>query len=417
MSERLAVDGGTPVRSTMLDYRRGAAMIGDDERDAVLEVLESRSLFRYYGPDLRHKVDAFEAAVSRQLDIPYAVAVSSGTGALIAGLAALGVGPGDEVVLPALTFIASVNAVVVSGAVPIFCDVDPSLGIDAQSLPAVITERTAAVMPVHLENVVCDMDSILDVTRRAKVPVIEDACQAIGATYCGTPAGGIGDIGCFSLQLEKNITAGGGGILVTRHRDLFLRAARYTDQGGQFVTAKGGTRGGELDEAFVGENLRMTELAGAIAEVQLRRLPEIISAMRSAKSEILDRIGDRDGLTLRSTPDPDGDGSSSIVFYAPTSAIAARFVEAMIGEGIPSARLYDGQPVYTHRSLQDRRTVTPKRSPWLTHPVDVTYPPGLCPNAEDLAARSVIVAVGPGYSKVDVDDVAAAVTKVADELL
>ena len=417
MTERLAIDGGTPTRSTPLDYRRGASALGDEERDAVLEVLESKSLFRYYGPDLRHRVDGFEAAIRGYLSVPHALGLSSGTAALRAGLAALGVGPGDEVIVPAVTFIASANAVVTSGAVPIFADVDTSLGIDPAALDSLISERTAAVMPVHLENIVCDMDAILAVTARRGVPVIEDACQAIGATYHDRAAGALGDMGAFSLQLEKNITAGEGGILVTADEHLYLRAARYTDQGGQFVTAKGGVRGTELDDPFVGENLRMTEIAGAIADVQLRRLPGLISAMKDAKAGILDRLGPRDGLTLRWAPDPAGDGSSSILWYVPQAATAERFVAALIAEGIPSARLYDGLPVYSHRSLRERRTISEKRSPWRNHPVDVTYPIGLCPAAEDLSARAVIVAVGPGYTKADLDDVAAAVAKVADVLL
>jgi 8-amino-3,8-dideoxy-alpha-D-manno-octulosonate transaminase len=412
---RLALDGGVPVRAAPLDYQRGVTQIGAEERQAVLEVLESRSLFRYYGPDLRHKVEGLERGVVQQLGVPYALATSSGTGALRAALAALGVGPGDEVVVPALTFIASANAVVTSGAVPVFADVDDSLGMDPASLRSVLSPRTAAIMPVHLENVVCDMDAILPVA--GSVPVIEDACQAIGASYHGTAAGGLGAMGAFSLQLEKNITAGEGGVLVTADPELHLRAARYTDQGGQFVTAHGGVRGTSEVDPFVGANLRMTELAGAVAGVQLGRLPGLLDAMRANKAKLLAMIGAVDGLTPRWIPDPDGEAGSSITWFAPAADVAARFVDALLAEGIPSARLYDGEPVYANRSLLERRTVTPKRSPWAAHPVDVRYELGMCPRAEDLAARSVIVAVGPGYTAGDLEDVATAVAKVAAALL
>jgi len=417
MTRALALDGGAPVRSEPLDYKRGVTLIGDEERAAVLEVLESRSLFRYYGPDLRHKVDGFEQGVSRLLQVPHALATSSGTAALRAGLAALGVGPGDEVVVPALTFIASANAVVTSGAVPVFADVDSSLGMDPSSLRACLSPRTAAIMPVHLENVVCDMAGVLEVARGAGVPVLEDACQAIGASYRGTAAGAIGDLGAFSLQLEKNITAGEGGVLVTNDAALHLLAARYTDQGGQFVTAHGGVRGSSEIDPFVGENLRMTELAGAVAGVQLGRLPGLLDAMRANKAKLLGMIGSIDGLTPRWIPDPEGEAGSSVTWYAPSAGTAARFVDALIAEGIPSARLYDGEPVYANRSILERRTVTPKRSPWATHPVDVSYALGMCPSAEDLASRSVIVPVGPGYTAGDLEDVAAAVAKVAAALL
>jgi 8-amino-3,8-dideoxy-alpha-D-manno-octulosonate transaminase len=399
----------------MLDHRRGAAALGDAERAAVLDVLDSQALFRYGATSLG-KVATFEAAVADFTGVPYALATSSGTAALQAALAAVGVGPGDEVVIPAVTFVATANAVVVSGAVPVFCDLDDSLGMDAAHLATLVNERTAAVLPVHLENIVCDMEAINAVAGPRGIPVIEDACQAMGATYHGRPAGTLGDLGCFSLQLEKNITAGEGGVVVTRDPALHLRAARYTDQGGQFVTGRGNTRGGEVDEPFVGENLRMTELAGAIAGVQLGRLPGLLASMRANKDKVVAGVADVAGLTLRGAADPDGDGGSSCLWYLPEAALAERFVAALLAEGIPAARLYDGKPLYCHPAYQARRTVTPKRSPWAAHPVDVTYPAGLCPRAEDLAARAAGVAISPGYSAADVDDVIEAVRKVAAAL-
>lgn len=415
-AERLAVDGGTPVRATMLDYRRGAGQLGDEERDAVLEVLESKSLFRYYGPALLERVRGFERDVEQLLDVPHALATSSGTAALVAALAALGVGPGDEVVVPAVTFIATANAVVVSGAVPVFCEVDDTFGLDPAHLESLINERTAAIIPVHLENVVCDMDPIRRVAAARQVPVLEDACQAMGATYRGRAAGTLGDVGVFSLQLEKNITTGEGGVLVTADATLHNRATRYTDQGGQFVTGRGASRGHEVDEPFIGENLRMAELAGALAGVQLRRLPTIIAAMRSTKAKILDGVGTVPGLTPRRIPDPDGDGGSSIVWFAPDADRARSFVGALLAEGVPAAQLY-GAPVYANPAYLDRRTITPKRSPWRDHPVDVRYELGMCPRSENLAARSIGVAIGPGYTASDAEDVVTAVTKVAAALL
>jgi len=413
---RLALDGGTPVRDTMLDHRRGAAALAVAERAAVQEVLDSQVLFRY-GASRLGTVERFEGRVTELLSVRHALATSSGTAALKAGLAALGVGPGDEVIVPAVTFIATANAVVVAGAVPVFCDLDDSLGLDPTHLGTLVNERTAAVIPVHLENVVCDMEGVLAVTRQHGLPVLEDACQAMGSTYRGAAAGTLGELGCFSLQLEKNITAGEGGVLVTGDAALHLRATRYTDQGGQFVTGRGGTRGGDVDEPFIGENLRMTELAGAIAGVQLGRLPDLLEGMRSAKRKILAGIGDRSGLMPRWIPDREGDGGSSCLWYAPDAELAARFVSALQAEGIPSARLYDGKTVYANPAYVARRTVSAKRSPWVNHPTDVSYRIGMCPRAEDLAARAVGVAVAPGFTANDVEDVVEAVLKVADALL
>jgi 8-amino-3,8-dideoxy-alpha-D-manno-octulosonate transaminase len=414
-AEKLAIDGGTPVRSGPLLMGKGLSLLGDEERNAALEVLASRSLFRYYGPDLQQKVAAFEALASEQLGCAHAVAVSSGTAALRVALAAAGVGCGDEVIVPAFTFIATVNAVVVAGAVPIFAEVDDTLGLDAVDVASKITERTAAVIPVHLENTACDLDPLMAVTTGRGLTVIEDAAQAMGASYHGRPLGSIGDLGCFSLQLDKNVTSGEGGLVTTSDDRLYMRAARYQDQGGQFITSHGGGRGDELDEAFVGENLRMTEVAGAIAVEQLRKLPGLIEGMRTNRDRVLKGVGEIEGLQPRRSPDPAGDGGSSITWFLPTPEKAKRFVSALLAEGVPAGRFYGGKPVYLTPSIVEKRTVTNKGGPWhcAEHPTDVSYHQGLCPRTEDLASRNVIVPIGAGYSPEDCDDIAEAITKVA----
>ena len=311
--DKLAVDGGTPVRTTPLPTGKGLAVFGDEERAAALEVLESRSLFRYYGPNLLGKVSAFEAAARELLGATHAVATSSGTAALRVALAALGVGCGDEVIVPSFTFIATVNAVVCAGAVPVFAEVDDSLGLDAGDVESRITERTAAIIVVHLENTAADMEPLLAVARRRGVPVIEDTAQSMGAAYRGRALGTLGDLGAFSLQLEKNITSGEGGLVTTEDERLYLRAARYQDQGGQFITSHGGGRGDD-SEPFVGENLRMTELAGAIATVQLGRLPDLLARMRANKRRIVSALGEVPGLKPRRIPDPDALPDISVPF-------------------------------------------------------------------------------------------------------
>lgn len=416
--EALALDGGDPVRRAPLPLGKGVALLGAEERAAVLEVLESRSLFRYYGPNFLGRTAAFETALCEQLGARFAVATSSGTAALRTALAALGVGCGDEVIVPAYTFIATVNAVVVAGAVPVFAEIDETLGLDPDDVEAKLTDRTAAVVPVHLENVACDMDPLLAVTRRRGIPVLEDAAQAMGATYRGRAVGTLGDIGAFSLQLEKNVTSGEGGAIVCSDERLFVRAARYQDQGGQFLTSHGGGRGGELDEPFVGENLRMTEIAAAIAGVQLGRLPGLLDALRANKGRILAGIGSLPGFARRRLPDPEGDGSSSITWFAPEPDIARRFVAALLAEGIPSVQMYGGEPVYATPSVLQRRTASGKCGPWhcAEHPASVEYRMGMCPRSEDLAARAFTIGVGPQWTGSDCDDVAVAVNKVASLL-
>ena len=415
---KLAIDGGTPVFPRPLDTGKGVTLIGEEERKAVLEVLDSRSLFRYYGPNLLGKVEAFERAASDLLGCRHAVATSSGTAALRAALAALGVGCGDEVVVPAFTFIATVNAVVTTGAVPVFAEMDDTLGLDPGDLGARITDRTAAIVPVHLENAACDMDPILEVAAGAGVPVLEDAAQSMGATYHGRAVGTLGAMGAYSLQLEKNVTSGEGGLVVSDDELLALRAARYQDQGGQFVTSRGSERGGDV-EPFVGENLRMTELAGAIAGVQLGRLEGLLADQRANQRRILAGIGSPDGVAFRRRPDPDGDGGSSITMFLPSAESAKQAARALIAEGVPAGQMYRGRPVYANEAILARRTASGKGGPWncAEHPTEVEYRMGMCPRTEDLASRSVIVVVAPAWTAEECDGVAAAVGKVIGTLL
>jgi dTDP-4-amino-4,6-dideoxygalactose transaminase len=277
----LAIDGGAPVRRDALDFSKGAALIGDEEAEAVAAVIAGRSLFRYKDDLTAGTVADFERAACELLGCRFAVAVANGTAALRTALAALGVGCGDEVIVPAFTFVATVNAVVSASAVPVFAEVDETLGIDPSDLEQQITDRTAAIIVVHLENVACDLDALLAVADRRNIPVIEDTAQSFGATYHGRALGTFGALGTFSLQQEKNITAGEGGLVVTDDETRYLRAARFQDQGGQFVTSYASARGDELTEPFAGENLRMGELAGAVAGVQLTRLPGILADRRA----------------------------------------------------------------------------------------------------------------------------------------
>jgi 8-amino-3,8-dideoxy-alpha-D-manno-octulosonate transaminase len=412
----LAIDGGTPVRTRPLSVGKGAEALGDEERAAVLRVLDRKALFRYYGPVDPPEVAAFEAEVaSFSGEGCRAVAVSSGTAALRTALAALGVGPGDEVVVPACTFVASVNAVVLAGAYPVFAEVDDTLCLDAESVRAVLSPRTAAVMPVHLDNGQADLDALLAVTGPAGVAVVEDTAQSMGATLHGRRLGTIGDVGAFSMQLDKNITTGEGGVVVTRDERLALRAAAFQDQGGHFLTQHGAGRD-HAPEPFVGDNLRLTEVSGALARVQLARLDGLLDAMRKAKARILAAVGDLPGVALRRYPDPDGDGGSGIGLLLPTAELAARFSAALVAEGVPAGAPYGGQPVYATPSVLEQRTASGKGHPWAV-PGARPYAMGMCPVTEELLPRVVRIGVSPAYDETDVADVAEALGKVAGALL
>jgi 8-amino-3,8-dideoxy-alpha-D-manno-octulosonate transaminase len=394
-----------------LDFSKGAALLGEEEAAAVAAVVASGSLFRYKGGHEDGAVADFERAACRALGSSYAVAVANGTAALRCALAALGVRPGDEVIVPAFTFIATVNAVVAAGAVPVFAEVDETLGLDPADLERHISDRTAAVIVVHLENVAADLDALLPITAAHRVPVVEDTAQSFGATYHGRALGTFGALGAFSLQQEKNITCGEGGLVVSDDEGLYLRAARYSDQGGQFVTSYMSQRGDELTEPFAGENLRMGELAGAVAGVQLGRLPDILGRLRENKARILEAIGEPPGLVRRRLPDPEGDGGSSITWFLRDAPTAKRFAALLRDEGVPAAQMYRGRPVYLNPAVMARRTAAGH------YPTDRDYGPGLCPRTEALVARSVIVPVGVAYSEADCEHVGSTVRKLAEQHL
>ena len=416
-SEGLAINGGSPVRTEPLDTSHGLGYIGESEIDAALQVLRSRSLFRYYGPNFLERANRLEDGLQKRFGVGHAVALSSGTAALQAGLVGIGVEEGDEVIVPAVTFIATVGAVVSVRAVPVFAEVDSSLNLDVGSFEANITEKTRAVIPVHLANAAADMDPIMDMARRHGMRVLEDAAQAIGVTYKGRPVGTIGDAGAFSLQLEKNVTSGEGGILLTNDFAVYDRAVRYQDQGGQFTTSRGDVREHASGEPFIGVNLRITELAAAIAEVQLGRLDEIVGSSRQVASTIRQRLGDLP-VDWRQLPDEEGEGGTVTMFLQ--SADSARAIgKALRAEGIPAGQMYGGRPVYSNPAILEQRTAWSVGCPFncLQHPTSRRYYMGLCPRSEELLGRSLTIPVGPRLAPGDVDQVVEAVRKVASALL
>lgn len=404
----LAMYGGTPARSEpMPGPYPGALMIGDEERRLVLEVLESRSLFRYYGPDLRGMTDRLEHDFAQRMQTAHALAVSSGTAALKVALTALGVGPGDEVIVPSLTFVASIGAVVQVGAIPVFAEVDASLSMDPEDVEAKITERTKAVMPVHVSGVACRMDRLTEIGQRHGVAILEDCAQSCGAAFGGRPVGSWGDVGAYSFQLNKTITAGEGGAVIARDPAVFERAIRYHDQG--FLR-------GEWDEGqFYGENYRMNELSAAVLVAQLAKVDTIIGNMRALKRRVIEGVRDLP-LTLREVPDPDGDGANSVVFFLDSGSEAERFVEMLAAENVSCSRPYAGRVAYlTWPQISAKRTSDPKGFPFSSphNASDVRYEAGICPRSEDLVSRAVFVPMSPVLPADDADQIVEAIRKVA----
>jgi len=284
----------------------GALFFGEEERKQVLEVLEKGYLFRYGDKSAGNflaRVWQFEQELARYLGVKHALAVNSGTSALLTGLAALGIGPGDEVLVPGYTFIASISSVVFARAVPVLCEIDESLTIDPQDVARKITSRTAAIMPVHMLGNPCALKPLLQLARKYKLALIEDCAQACGGSYLGKRLGSYGDVGAFSFNIFKTITAGDGGAVVTSQTRVYERAFAFHDQGHRPLR-----QGVEIGRRpFFGLDFRMTELTGAVLLAQLGKLETILKVLREKKKLFRSLLVGNQHFTFRKLNDEAGE--------------------------------------------------------------------------------------------------------------
>ncbi|MCP2329459.1 dTDP-4-amino-4,6-dideoxygalactose transaminase [Hamadaea flava] len=328
MSSTLAIDGGTPVRSAPFPQW---PMAGDEEGTAIAEVLASGR----WGSTHGDRVAGFEDAFARYQQAAYGICLANGTMALVAALTAMGVGPGDEVIVPAYTFVASASAVLFANAVPVFADIraDTHL-IEADQVEALITPRTRAIMAVHIAGRPCDLDALMDLGARHGIPVIEDAAQAHGASWRGRRVGAIGACGTFSFQTSKNISAGEGGVVVTDDEAL-------ADEVYSMVNLGRVRGGGWYQHDRVGYNLRLTEFQAAVLTAQLGRHPQQ-QATRSANAAVLTSLlSDAEVVLPAEDPRVTEHGLHLFVFQVPDRDRDA-VVRALTAEGIPCLAGYAG---------------------------------------------------------------------------
>jgi 8-amino-3,8-dideoxy-alpha-D-manno-octulosonate transaminase len=419
-NQRLAINGGSKAVTLPLPpMYPGGMRLGAEEEEAVLSVLRSKRLFRYYGPYPGESQTAqLEQAFAHHIGTAYGAAVSSGMGALMCALAALGVGPGDEVIVPAYTWIATASAVVMMGAVPIIAEVDESLNLDPADVERKVTAFTKAIAPVHMRGVPARMDELLDVAHRHNLTVLEDAAQAAGASYRGRRVGSIGDIGAFSLQFNKIITSGEGGIVTTSDRALLERVLMYND-------VVGGLRNGvPTDQILPGMTLRMTELQAAVALVQLGRLEQLLADMRRNKGMIKAAVtpGAREhGITFRTLNDAEGEAAIALVFFTPTGEQADFAAQALSAEGVGAAVIYHPEKVdyhvYPHWApIMHQRTWSQQGGSWRWHPTGVRYEVDMCPRSLELLRRAVHIDISPELTGQQVEEIAEALHKVFQAL-
>jgi len=419
-NEKLAIQGGTPAkRRPDPSMYPGGMMIDQEEEQAVLEVLRSKRLFRYYGPDPGpSKTDELERAFAAHMGACHALAVTSGTAALMCGLQGIGVGPGDEVIVPAYTWIASPASVLAVGGVPVLAEVDETLTLDPADVETKITPYTRAIMPVHMRGVPCRMDELMDIAQPRGIKVIEDTAQADGGSYKGQRLGSIGDVGCFSLQFNKIITSGEGGMVITDDEDVWKRAIMFHD-------VVGGLRNDfPANEILWGVNFRMPELLAAVALVQLRRLDGLLTSMRERKRMLkagVEGVAQRKNVTFQEITDPEGDAAVAFVFFVDSPATAERVSEALQAENIGAGVLYHPDRmdyhIYAHWApIVNQRTWTRDGGPWRWARRDIRYSTDMCPRTLDLLGRAVHLDVSPLLTNEDVEETVEGINRVLDAL-
>jgi len=384
--------------------------------------LKGPHLFRYYNPR-PSKVSAAEQAMRKLIGSGYCLAVNSCTSALVAGYRALGIGAGDEVIVPAYTFFATAATVVASNAIPVIADVDETLCMNPEAIERSITPRTKAIVPVHMRGAPAQMDAIMDLAKRKGIPVVEDVAQAGGGSFDGRRLGSIGTIGCFSFDYYKIIVSGEGGFLTTDDEWLYTRAQSWHDCAAcwrpeRFARER---REGEL---FCGENYRMSELEGAVAVAQIRKADRMLAGYRKAKRQIKQAIEAFPGLEFRRLTDEAGDTGICLIMFLPNADTTRRALMALHAEGVPAGGVYDSKVrdwhVYKYwEHIVEKKAVASDGLPWSAVPAESLpkYSRDMCPRALDLLSRAILIDVDWHYSDEDCTLIAERVNTVLRALL
>ena len=429
---KLAIDGGDPVRTEPMPHEYpGVPYFDERELEYVSRVVKARNPFRFYGPDLQHMCDRLEEEFARQRGVKYALGVSSGSEALYASLAALGVGPGDEVLLQSYQWVSCTNAIVRLGAIPRLIDIDDTFTMSPDDLKEKIGPHSKVVLFVHMSGVAGNIEPVMKIARKHNLKVVEDCAQANGAKLKGKHIGTFGDVAIFSLQLNKVITAGEGGMIMTNDDHLNKRLFAAHDLGYDRDN-KGHLLETSDDERYQiwGAGARMSELTGALALAQLGKIDTITSHMREAKWKIRNQLEGIPGLEFRRILDPDGECGSFLITILRDAESSSKFVEAIRAEGIRgegeinvclTMEEWGLHWAFKVPSLLYKRSYSSSGWPWTlaenAFAKDYSYDRSTLPTANDLCSRSVIMMVPSKMSEGDIRDVAAAYKKVAKNLL
>ncbi len=313
---------------------------GDEERKEVNDVLETGILMRYGFDAARKgqwKSKDLETEICKTFGCNYAQLTSSGTAALTTAMAAFGIGYGDEVIMPSFTFVASFEAVISVGAIPVLVDIDESLTLNPEAVLNAITPKTKCVMPVHMCGSMADMDALKNICEQNDLILLEDACQSIGGTYKGKMLGTIGHAGTFSFDFVKTITCGEGGVVMTNNKDVYIKCDGYTDHGHDHLG--GADRGADL-HPFIGYNFRISELHAAVGLAQIKKLSNFLAIQKKNQNILKEILSTIPEVTFRTVPDPEGDSCSFLSWFLPTAQMTDAFVQEMKAQGILAGNFY-----------------------------------------------------------------------------
>ena len=411
----LAIDGGPlAIQAPLPDGVSGPSIIGDEEIDAVTEVLRSQKLFRYTDYS---QVDKFDKEAAEFLGVEYAVMVNSGTSALVCALTGAGAGPGDEVILPGYTYIATAAAIIATGAVPVIAEVDESLGLDPADLERKITPYTKAVVIVHMRGVPARIDELVAIARKHGLKIVEDCCQCVGGEYKGKQVGTYGDVGAWSLNYYKTISSGEGGMVFTNDRDIYERACFAADPGLPLWTKSEGVEW--HNQAFPRQTYRPSEVLAAMGRVQLGKIEDILGHQRALKKAFLDGLDEAKGYRLQHVDDPSGDTGVSASIIVQDKELALAYEHALTAEGAVVGTIYnDGFPdrhIYSYwDSILEKSSPHPSGYPWKdpSYKGNVEYSIDMCPQTLSILGRAVRFDFNMNMTEDHARQMAAALNKV-----
>ncbi|MCX7795469.1 MAG: DegT/DnrJ/EryC1/StrS family aminotransferase [bacterium] len=379
--------------------------IGEEELEEIRRVFKSKQLSRYGNPKEGHlqEVVQFEREWAEKIGVRYSLLMAGGgTSALASGLIGLGIGPGDEVIVPGYTFIATASAVLNAGAIPVIVEVDETLTLDPVDFEKKITPNTKAVIPVHMQGLPANMDRIIEIAQNHNIKVVEDSCQAVGGSYKGKRLGSLGDVGVFSFNYYKIISCGEGGCIVTNDRLVYERVLIYHDSGFVFLSPSPK----EVNiPIFIGLQLRANEIMGAILRVQLRRLDGILSDLRRIKKIFLEELSST-GVKFVPVNDPEGDCGVVVGFQFESEREAREFAQKEGVDGwLPidtGKHVYSNwEPILEHRVGHHSR-VNPFEFPENKN-LRVNYSKDMCPKTLDILSRTVFITVNPDWTDEDIE--------------